>query len=113
MIYHIIKRSDWETAATQNSYAPLSLQDEGFIHCSTKAQILFPANQLYRGQSDLLLLQIDPEKVIPAIVYEDCYETGHDFPHIYGPLNLDAVVKTIPFPSGEDGLFELPDGVEE
>lgn len=111
MIYHILTKEAWQTAVSQNEYAPPSLEEEGFIHCSTNEQILIPANQLYRGQRDLLLLQIVPEKVVHPIVYEDCYETGQEFPHVYGPLNLDAVVKTIPFPCKEDGSFDLPTAV--
>lgn len=112
MIYHIIQQDAWKTAVSQNSYAPPSIEAEGFIHCSTKAQILFPANQMFRGQTDLILLQIDPDKVTHSIIYEDCYETGHQFPHIYGALNIDAVIKTIPFPCSADGTFELPKDVD-
>lgn len=108
MIYHIVKREAWQTAVAQNSYAPPSIEAEGFIHCSTKEQILYPANSMYRGQTNLILLQIDPEKVTHTIVYEDCYESGIQFPHIYGPLNIDAVIGTVAFPPNADGTFTLP-----
>lgn len=108
MIYHMIKLAEWETAVLHQTYSPASIEQEGFIHCSTKNQILFPANQLYRGQPDLQLLCIDPAKVTADIVFEDCYESGMAFPHIYGPLNLNAVVKVVPFPCRADGTFSLP-----
>ena len=108
MIFHIVARRDWETAVSQDTYTPSSLQSDGFIHCSTINQVLEPANAFYRGQADLVLLCIDPEKVQAAIVYEDCYESGQAFPHIYGPLNVDAVVEVVGFPPNDDGTFSLP-----
>lgn len=109
LIYHIVSKSEWETAVRQNQHTPASLEDEGFIHCSTKEQLLIPANAFYRGQTGLILLQIDPKKVTHEVVFEDCYESGTAFPHIYGPLNVDAVVQMIPFPPQADGSFVLPD----
>ena len=111
MIYHIVQKSVWETAVSQNSYLPESIEQEGFIHCSTKDQILIPANERFQGQTDLVLLQIDPAKVTHKIVSEDCYESGIAFPHIYGPLNIDSVTQTIPFPCQADGSFQLPEAV--
>ncbi|RMH01777.1 MAG: DUF952 domain-containing protein [Chloroflexi bacterium] len=111
MIYHIIQKVAWETAVAAGSYQPASLHNEGFIHCSTRDQILFPANELYRGQTDLMLLCIDTNRVTAPVVYEDCYETGMEFPHIYGPLNLDAVVQVVDFPPNDDGTFTLPDSL--
>lgn len=108
MILHIARQTDWEKALAAGSYTADSLASEGFIHCSTPAQVLGPANELYRGQADLRLLVIDPAKITAELVYEDCYETGQAFPHIYGPLNLDAVLRIVPFPPQPDGTFILP-----
>ena len=108
-ILHITRREDWETAVTTPPYRADSLETEGFIHCSTSAQVLGPANEFYRGQTDLVLLMIDSSKTTAAIIYEDCHETGQQFPHIYGPLNLDAVIKIVDFPPNADGSFSLPD----
>ncbi|MCA9963146.1 MAG: DUF952 domain-containing protein [Anaerolineales bacterium] len=108
MLLHIISRSAWETAVSHPPYHPPSLDSEGFIHCSTVAQVLTPANERYQGQQDLLLLCIDPEKVTPPLIYEDCYETGQQFPHIYGPLDPAAVVSVVDFPPNSDGSFSLP-----
>ncbi len=115
-ILHITKREDWETltlsgaetAVTTPSYRADSLEIDGFIHCSTMEQVLKPANEMFHGQTGLVLLVIDSAKVQAEIVYEDCYESGQEFPHIYGPLNLDAVVKVVDFPPNADGSFSLP-----
>ncbi len=111
MILHIVSRAEWEAAVQSGAaYEAPSLADEGFIHCSTAAQVLGPANEFYRGQDELVLLVIDPDKLTAELVYEDCYEKGEKFPHIYGPLNLEAVVEVVDFPAGPDGIFSLPPG---
>ena len=67
-----------------------------------------PANQMFAGQTDLILLTIDSAKLAAELIYEDCYESGNQFPHIYGSLNLDAVTGFIEFPPNPDGTFSLP-----
>ena len=108
MILHIAAVSDWEEAQVVGEYRLDTLETEGFIHCSTPQQVLGPANEFYRGQTGLVLLCIDEAQVQSPIVYEDCYEIGQAFPHIYGPLNLDAVTAVLPFPPNADGTFTLP-----
>ena len=108
MILHIARREEWEAAQATGDYRADTLMTEGFIHCSTPAQVLGPANTMFRGQADLLLLVIDPAWLTADLVYEDCYETGQAFPHIYGPLNLNAVRRAVPFPPNGDGRFSLP-----
>lgn len=105
---HIVRRAEWETAVTTGQYTADSLKTEGFIHCSTVEQVLLPANALFQGQTDLLLLCIDPTMLTAPLVYEDCYETGMRFPHIYGPLNVTAVQFVLDFPPQGDGSFVLP-----
>lgn len=108
MILHITTREDWESAQALGDYRLDTLMAEGFIHCSTPDQVLGPANELYRGREDLILLVIEPSLLAAELVYEDCYEAGQAFPHIYGPLNLNAVTRVIPFPPLLDGTFDLP-----
>jgi uncharacterized protein (DUF952 family) len=108
MILHIAHRQDWETALADSHYTNESLATEGFIHCSLPEQVLGPANELYHGQTDLLLLVIDPELLEADLVYEDTIGAGQNFPHIYGPLNLDAVTQVVGFPPQPDGSFVLP-----
>lgn len=109
-LLHIVARSEWEARPNANEYRARSLDVEGFIHLSTPAQVLGPANAFYRGQSDLILLVIDPDKLTADVRWEDVYGHGA-FPHLYGPLNADAVVKIVNFPCGPDGGFVLPPSV--
>lgn len=80
---------------------------EGFIHCSTRAQVIQVANARFQGQSGLVLLCIQTEKVAAAIVYENLEGGQQLFPHIYGELNTDAVVRTAEFAPDAAGLFTL------
>ncbi|MCL4871835.1 MAG: DUF952 domain-containing protein [Anaerolineae bacterium] len=107
-IWHITTPAEWAVAQAQGQYTADSLLTEGFIHCSTPAQVVEVANGLFRGRNDLILLHINSHQVQSPIVYEDCYQTGQQFPHIYGPLNLDAVTAVYPFPPDAGGRFRLP-----
>ena len=102
MIFHLAVADEWQGA---DRYRPTSLTEEGFIHCSTASQLIDVANALYAGRSDLILLTIDPDLLDAPVVYEDCYETGMRYPHIYGTIKPDAVVDQRPLRPGPDGRF--------
>ncbi len=111
---HIAHRSSWESAASDGYYKPSSLDSDGFIHCSTIAQTVETANQFYAGQKDLVLLCIDTKKTEAEVKYEapacaDDQRMVSLFPHIYGPLNVSAVVQVMDFAPGADGKFKLPE----
>ena len=89
-IVHLCQRQQWEAARRVGVYRPASLESEGFIHCSRPEQIGKVAQRFYRQLPDLVLLWIDPPRVQPKIRWEAA--DGETFPHIYGPLNLDAVI---------------------
>ena len=104
-LYHITDRRHWEAARFSGEYRAESLTTDGFIHCSLRRQLIAVANVLYRCRCDLIIPKIDPV----AVAAEIRHEGGADrFPHIYGPLNGDAVVDVIDFPPQSDGLFALP-----
>jgi len=116
MIFHITTRTAWTEAQERGEYTAPSLSVEGFIHCSTRSQILRVAENFYKGQKGLVLLVIEPtllssmlrwelpfEQILPAGIAE-----GEKFPHIYGPLNLDAVVKVAELEVDSTGAFTLP-----
>lgn len=113
MIYHILSKREWESAQQRGGYAPPSLADEGFIHCSTARQVVHVANAFYRGRTDLVLLQIDENRIKPEVRWEapagpaaDTVSQTDLFPHIYGPLNLDAVASVLNFqPDPATGAF--------
>lgn len=95
MIYHVISDKDWQNALLQGFYEAASLATEGFMHCSKKEQVAGVLKRYYQGQAGLLLLHIDENKLISPLKYENSPSVNEDFPHIYGRLNLDAVVTII------------------
>jgi len=116
MIFHITSRTDWDAAQKRGDYRAESLTTEGFIHCSTLAQVLPVAENFYKGQSGLVLLVIEPALLASALKWEPPsggtpppgVPEGDQFPHIYGPINLEAVVNVVDLPQNANGTFTLP-----
>jgi len=113
MILHMVKRDEWENAIRKGEYAPASLESEGFIHCSTAAQVVETANLFYREQSDLMIVCLEEGHLTSQLTYEPAVRVGDEragvlFPHIYGPLNLEAVSEVYQFPCDAEGRFVLP-----
>jgi uncharacterized protein (DUF952 family) len=106
IILHITQTEQWEQAKTNGVYYNNTLDSEGFIHCSTITQLEKTANTFFGNQTGLILLCIEPEKVQSEIKYEAVGE--ENFPHIYGVLNIDAVIDAIAFSPNADGKFKLP-----
>lgn len=108
MIYHITTSQAWAAAQEHGHYRTASLDDEGFIHCSTLEQVCPVANAFYRSSPHLILLCIDDAQVQATIKWEAPAHPDGDsapkqddvqqFPHIYGVLNTEAVVKTLVMP---------------
>jgi uncharacterized protein (DUF952 family) len=94
MIYHVVTVSNWEIALDAGFYEADSLASEGFIHASKEEQIKGVLERYYLNQTDLLLLHIDETKLTVPLKYELAPSVNEIFPHIYGKLNTNAVVKT-------------------
>jgi uncharacterized protein (DUF952 family) len=105
-IYHIASENTWLDALEFGEYFHPSLGSEGFIHCSTRSQVISTANRYFQGQSGLVLLEIDPDLAAAEIRFEAA--EGEVFPHLYGPLNLDAVVDVSRFQPDAEGDFHFP-----
>jgi uncharacterized protein (DUF952 family) len=106
MILHIIGRADWAQAQRAGAYHPASLDNEGFIHFSTPEQVVQTANRFYAGRTDLVLLVVDPARVSAELRCEppaEVPESDQRFPHVYGELNLDAVIRVVDFPPDAGG----------
>ena len=108
IIFHVTERDAWEQAQAKGNYRPGLFSEDGFIHCSTREQVIQVANARFRGQSDLFLLSIDTDRVGPEIRYENLEGGEQLFPHIYGELSVDAVVRVAEFSPEADGSFKLP-----
>lgn len=95
-ILHLTQRSLWDAARARGTYeistVGRTLQEEGFIHCSTRAQLPGTAARFFAGLDDLVVLVIDPARLGVPLKYEAPQPGAEEFPHIYGPLPVDAVV---------------------
>jgi phosphoethanolamine N-methyltransferase len=99
VIYHVTDEATWAGSLAAgvhtSSSRGLSLADEGFIHCSTAAQVDGVLSRFYAGVSNLLLLHVDLDLLTSPLRYDEVPGVGA-FPHVYGPVNLDAVVHVEP-----------------
>ena len=96
ILFHITEQTAWESAQRDGLYRAASLAAEGFIHLSKQEQVPEVAARFYAGQSGLVLLEIEGDRLQAELRYDEV--PGHGtFPHLYGPLNLDAVKQVHPF----------------
>lgn len=93
-IYHITTVAAWEKAQVEGAYTADSLATEGFIHCSTQDQVAGVLERYYKGQTNLVKLTIEKSKVTSPLIFELATSINEVFPHIHGPINLSAVIKT-------------------
>lgn len=107
LIFHLVKKEDWKKYKKEARYRPESLDSQGFIHCSSGRDVEDTANRLFKGEEDVLLIVINTTLIEPELRYENDGETGPKYPHIYGPLNLDAVIDKIELATEDDGTFEI------
>ncbi len=108
MLVHICAADDWRRSQDRGEHRPASLDDVGFIHLSTPDQVHLPANRLYAGRTDLVLLHIDSERLTAPMRWEPGVPTDPAsmvFPHLYGPLPVAAVTSVTPYLPEADGSF--------
>ena|SRR6187397_2699088 len=105
VIFHITSDAEWQVAQAFRQYRPKRFAEEGFIHCSYKHQLKSVADRLFKGCSDLVLLEIDRTRLSCPIVDENLEGGATLFPHVYGALPVAAVSAAHPFPCEEDGTF--------
>ena len=105
-LFHITTRAAWAEAQAAGAYRAPSLATEGFIHLSDDRQWLAVANRLFRGKPGLVLLSIRRDLLMSEVRYEPA--DGEIFPHLYGPLDLAAVVDVLELPVGPDGAIGIP-----
>lgn len=110
-LVHMCTAADWESCRETGSRVPDNFDAEGFVHLSTRDQVHLPANRLFAGRDDVVLLHLDATRLGAEIRWERGVPTDPDsmlFPHLYGPLPAAAVVAVTPYRAGPDGLFGNP-----
>jgi uncharacterized protein (DUF952 family) len=98
-VLHIASSADWDAARAAGAIRPASLESEGFVHCSTRAQLPATLARHFRGAGDLVLLVLDSAVLGDALRWDEGHP-GEAFPHVYAPIPLDAVtaVEHVPAP---------------
>ncbi len=104
-LYHAASRADWDTRSGDH-YQPATFADEGFVHLSSADQMVGTLHKHYPGRTDLVVLTVDANAVEADLVWEDLYGSGMEFPHIYGPINLSAVVTATPTSCDDGGGWD-------
>jgi uncharacterized protein (DUF952 family) len=108
MLVHICVADEWRLAQARGEHRPKSLDAVGFVHLSTPEQVHLPANRLYAGRTDLVLLRLDPRRLGAPVRWEPGAPTdpaSMEFPHLYGPLPVGAVTSVTPYLPDADGRF--------
>ncbi len=102
--YHLTPEPVWAAQADGDAYRPEGFADEGFIHCTDgEVNLLAVANAFYQAdRRPHVVLVIDLDRVAAPVRYED---PDRIYPHIYGPLNRDAVVEVKRVVRLADGSF--------
>jgi uncharacterized protein (DUF952 family) len=109
VILHIISRADWAAAQSAGGVTA-----EPFVHCSDIGTAHLPANAVFRGRTDLLLLVVDPARVDAPVRWEAGvpeHPAGIWFPHVYGTIPVEAVMAVHDFPPSANGEFVTPEAV--
>ncbi len=102
-VVHLCTPQEWQSPEKLVDFRDLSLTQQGFIHCSQPEQIIDVANRYYQGSPEMVILWINPDNLDAEIRWEwagDSY-----YPHIYGPINLNAIEAATPLRLGHDGVF--------
>jgi uncharacterized protein (DUF952 family) len=94
-LYHITSEAEAKKAQRTGEYVPMAFEAEGFIHCSYGHQVPATLNRIFKGRTDLVVLEIEPAR-LPCRVIDENLEGGAElFPHIYGKLPMSAVLRII------------------
>jgi uncharacterized protein (DUF952 family) len=110
---HITERTNWESALRTGWYRSstrgVSLDEQGFIHCSLPHQLRAVAEHIYDDADDLVVLVIDGERLSAHVEYEAPEPGADKYPHIYGPIPTTAVSDVVPVERDSEGRMLLPE----
>lgn len=113
-LLHMTTRALWDSAEAAGGLAPESLREQGFVHLSTAEQVHLPANRLYAGRTDLVLVVLDPARLHSEVRWEPGVPgdpSSMTFPHLYGAVPTAAAVAVLDYRPGPDGVFTTPTGL--
>jgi uncharacterized protein (DUF952 family) len=105
--FHLVPRAEWDASDTELPYTPTDFEREGFVHCTDgEDEVAATANRYFRDLSDeLLVLTIDRSRLSAPVRYDD---PGSVYPHVYGPIDREAILQVRSMRRRDDGHFEVP-----
>jgi uncharacterized protein (DUF952 family) len=106
-VYHLVLPTWWANFNDKDFYESETLQEETFIHFSTREQVNGTLANYFKGVERILLLHIDTTKLTSKLVFEDLFNIGINFPHLYGRLNKDAVFEVQELVADANGVITL------
>lgn len=107
IIIHCLKKSVYESIKDQDFYGEDLIEKDGFIHASEFKTFIYVAPAFNDVEEELLFLCIETEKVKPEIKWEVGDSRGTKYPHIYGALNMDAIVSVMPYNKDENNHWVM------
>jgi uncharacterized protein (DUF952 family) len=107
LLFHITTQEQWKEFQKGGSYIPESLEEHGFIHCSSGSQLEDTANRLFDDKDEILLLVIDASMIRDDVKYEKDPESGEKFPHIYGAISVNAIIDKLSVKAEKNGTFNI------
>jgi len=109
-LYKIMSKQEWEKAQAQGIYEGSEVdRRDGFIHLSAAHQVRSTVQKHFSGKTDLVLISVNEDDLGPSLKWE-VSRGGDLFPHIYGPLQLDATGEAAPLPL-MNGIHQFPPGL--
>jgi uncharacterized protein (DUF952 family)/GNAT superfamily N-acetyltransferase len=112
LLLHLAEPDEWRAALTEGALRPPSLAEVGFVHLSTPDQVHLPAERLFPGRRDLVLLVVDPQRLRDPVRFEPGVPedpASMRFPHLYGPLPTTAVIAVVPCRPPLAAVLPAPD----
>jgi uncharacterized protein (DUF952 family) len=105
--FHLAPRAEWDAADKLAAYVPAAFEREGFVHCTDGAdEVALTANRYFSDLAgDLLVLVLDRSRLVATVRYEDPRQV---YPHIYGPIERDAILDVRVMPRDASGAFLPP-----
>jgi uncharacterized protein (DUF952 family) len=106
-LFHVCSEDEFRQARALGVHRPASLASDGFVHLARATQVMPVLHHFFAGRDDLALLAIDPARLAHELKFEAAApvgaqpasrDEGDSFPHVYGPLNLEAIVDAVRLP---------------
>ncbi len=116
-LFHICTEDELRQARALGVHRPVSLASDGFVHLARGTQVIQVLHHFFAGRDGLVLLAIDPARLAHGLKFEaaapvgaqpvtgDGGDEGDSFPHVHGPLNLEAIVDAVRLPGGSDPVM--------